>query len=160
MRLDSTNGVGQLEVTVAGYEFPDDLSELSAANWLEVDVSVRTPHGWGTSRVACMQTWSAADFADWLAALGAGRIVGKSNMLFSEPNLQFQTGAQTAQEVTVHVWFILELPGEWQMDDAPDADSRHYIGEMDITVPRAALRTAAESLRTELWDFPVRKTKS
>src|SRR5262245_51669297 len=103
MRLAGADGVGDLGATGAGYEFPDGLSEQSTANWLEVDVSVRTPDGWGTSRVACMHTWDAAYFADWLDALGARRSVGESVMLFPEPNLQLRVVPQTAQEVTVHV---------------------------------------------------------
>jgi len=50
MQLESVDGLGELMVTIVGYEFPDDLSDDLTANWLEIDVQVRTPHGVETSR--------------------------------------------------------------------------------------------------------------
>jgi len=79
-------------------------------------------------------------------------------MVFPEPNLQLEMITQTDQEVTLHVYFILEQPGEWDMDDALD-EGRHYIGMMDLWLPRVALHTAAESLRAELLHFPIRETQ-
>jgi hypothetical protein len=158
VRLESIDGVGTLEITLAGYESPDEISERSEANWLETDQYVRTGHGQGVSRVACMNTWDAADFADWLDALAARQFLSRRFMVFPEPNLQLEMITQTDQEVTLHVYFILEQPGEWDMDDALD-EGRHYIGMMDLWLPRVALYTAAESLRAELLHFPIRETQ-
>jgi hypothetical protein len=52
MHLKGADGISELSVTLAGYESPNNLNDVTAANWLEVDISVRTPHGSGTSRVA------------------------------------------------------------------------------------------------------------
>jgi hypothetical protein len=122
MRLEGNDGVCMLELTNTGYETYDDLSECEttnwqATNWLETDIRVRTPHGWGTSQVACMQTWDAAYFADWLDALSRHRI-GIYDIVFPEPNLALRAVALVMQNVRLQVSFILERPGEWQMDDA------------------------------------------
>src|SRR5258708_6660247 len=166
MRLEGSDGVSALELTIAGYEFPDDLSDRDTANWLEFDLRVRTPHGQGTSRVGCMHTWDVSELADYLDALGARRfwLRGVPVPLFPEPNLQLGCSVLLAalrpHRVTLHVSFILERPGEWQMDDAPAAESTHYIGKMDLKVPRVALREAAASLRAELRRFPVREAST
>jgi hypothetical protein len=158
MQLASLDGAGELMVTIAGYEFPDDLSQEDTANWLEVDLSVWTPHGRGSSRVACMTTRSAAEFADWLDALGARRVGTRFPMLFPEPNLQLKVLAWGPDHVSLHVYFILERPGQWEMDDTPDQEgARYYSGEMDLKLRLAALCTAAASLRAELRNFPRRE---
>lgn len=160
MRLVSLDGASEMAITIAGYECPEDASKEDA-NWLEVDVSVRTPHGRGVSRVACMTTWNAVAFADWLDALGARRFGTPSIMLFGEPNLQFQASDQWAHQVMLLVYFILERPGEWEMDDASQQKSdRHYIGKMQIRVRSSALRMAAASLRAELHRFPIREPRT
>jgi hypothetical protein len=166
MRLESSDGVSALELTVAGYESPDDLSDWQTANWLEVDLRVRTPHGQGTSRVACMHTWDVSELADWLDAHGARRLWIRAAPFFlaPEPNLQLWfsglLAALWSHRIALHVYFILEQPGEWQMDDASDAESTHYIGEMGLKVARAALREAAAALRAELRLFPVREAST
>ncbi|MGZ3599610.1 MAG: WapI family immunity protein [Ktedonobacterales bacterium] len=159
MRLESIDGVGTLEITLAGYESPDETSERSEANWLETDLHVRTGHGQGTSRVACMHTWDAADFVDWLNALATRQSISRRSMVFPEPDLQLEMITQTDQEVTLNVYFILEQPGEWDMDDALD-EGRRYIGMMDLRLPRVALHTAVESLRAELLHFPIREAQT
>ena len=160
MQLKGVDGIRELRITFAGYEFSNDLSDASTANWLEADINVQTPHGWGTSRVACMHTWDALSLDDWLDTLGAQRLVGELEMLFPEPNLQFRVAHQTAREITFHVGFILERPGQWQMDDAHNVDSSNYVGEMGLTMSYAALLTASESLRVEVQNFPIRKAES
>ena len=160
MQLRGADGISELRVTIAGYEFHNTLNDVSAANWLEIDISVRTPHGSGFSRVACMRTWDAVSFADWLDALGARRPVDYLDIAFREPNLQIRVVRQTAREITFHVWFILERPGLWQMDDSHNADSSTYAGELNLTVPYAAVLTASESLRVELQNFPIREAES
>lgn len=159
MRLESLDGTTNLVVSIAGYEFPDDLSELHTANWLEADLDVQTLHGRGTCRTACMMTWDAARFADWLEALGTQQVGTPTMMGFPEPNLQMQVTGQALRYIRFHVYFILESPGYWKMDDAQEGN-RYYIGGVDITVRRAALLAAAESLRSELQNFPVRTPKT
>ncbi len=160
MQLNGADGIGELRVTIASYEFPNILNEVTAANWLEIDISVRTPHGSGTSRVACMRTWDVVSLADWLDALGAQRPMDCLDIAFPEPNLQIRVVHRMPEELTFHVYFILERPGMWQMDDAHNVDSSNYIGEMDLTVPYAALLTASEYLRTALQNFPIREVES
>ncbi len=164
MRLASLDGATNLTATIADYEFPDDLNDLNTANWLEVDLTVQTPHGWGTCRTGCMLTWHAIAFADWLEALGVDRVKTPALMAFPEPNLQLKVTDQSSQHIRLHVTFVLEHPGRWEMDDEMDStpvqeSKRYYVGEMDFTVRRAALRTAAESWRADLRRFPVRVPK-
>lgn len=158
MWLKSIDNDAELGLTIAGYESLDYLSDRDTANWLEIDVSVQTAHGRGVSRVPCMHTWDAVTFATWLAAFDSHHPLDQNDMLpwlCPEPNLQFQMVSQAAREVIIHVYFILEQPGEWEMDDAKEGRN-YYIGTMDLKVRRTDLRAAAESLRAELQHFPVR----
>lgn len=161
MRLEGQDGVCELSWTIIGYEAPEDVSERETSdwrttNWLEAVIRVRTPHGWGVSQVACTQTWDAARFADWLDNVSRRRIC-ITGIAFPEPNLALRAVAFLTQHVRLHVEFILEQPGEWHMDNAPNQVSNdYYIGEISMNVSRASLRTAAESLRAELKHFPPR----
>ena len=102
MQLKGVDGIGELRVTLAGYAFPKNLIDMSAANWPAVDIRVQAPHGSGTSRVACMRAWDAVSFADWLDARGARRPVDHRDMIFPEPNLQIQVAHQTVGEITAN----------------------------------------------------------
>ena len=156
MRLEGNDGISELSLTIVGYETADDGSQYESANWLETTIHIETPHGWGTSQVACMQTWDAVELADWLDMLGRRRF-GVSGIVFPEPNLALRAVVLGTQRVRLRVGFILEKPGEWHMDDAStDANSANYIGEMSIKVSRASLRAAAESWRAEIERFPPR----
>jgi hypothetical protein len=107
-----------------------------------------------------MLTWNAAEFADWLDAIGT---VGTQpppfqSFVFPDPNLQLGVLAQDPKQVQLHVYFILELPGQWEMDDASaEYGDRNYSGTMDLTLSRAALHQAAASVRAELQSFPRRE---
>ena len=156
MRIEGHDGISGLSLTIVGYETSDDVSQHESANWLETTLHIQTPHGWGTSQVACMQTWGAAELADWLDMIGRRRF-GISDMFFPEPNLDLRAVALGTQHIRLLVRFILEKPGEWHMDDAStNANSSNYIGEMSIKVSRASLRAAAESWRAEIERFPIR----
>jgi hypothetical protein len=156
MRLEGSDGISELRLTVVGYETSDDVSQHEAANWLESVIHIQTPHVWGSSLVAFMQTWDAAGLANWLDMLGRRRF-GVSGIVFPEPNLAFRAVALGTQRVSLRVWFILEKPGEWHMDDAStNANSDNYIGEISLKVSRASLRAAAESWRAEIERFPPR----
>jgi len=106
-----------------------------------------------------MLTWDVAAFADWLDAFGTRGTLPPSlaSFGFPEPNLQLEVRAQQPQHVGFHVFFILERPGQWEMDDmsAQETD-RHYIGAIDLLVSRTALHRAATSLRADLQSFPQR----
>ncbi len=134
MQLKSIDSVAELGLTIAGYEFPNRLLERDAANWLEIDLSVQTTQGWGISRVPCMHTWDATQLAAWLAAFDSRHALDQNDMRSwpcPEPNLQFHIISAAEQEVVMRVNFILEQPGEWEMNDAQEG-ARYYIGTMDL----------------------------
>jgi hypothetical protein len=153
--LESANGSESLEVTVIGYEFPNDTSERGTANWLQADVSVKTQHGWGTSRAPFMHTWDASNLALWLESLSGFDSEVERIMVFPEPNLQLMVIDRTPQDIALHVDFILEQPGNWKMDDAVD-NFRSYVGSMNLNLTKVAVLKAAISLRSELGQFPQR----
>ncbi len=110
-----------------------------------------------------MLTWDVAEFADWLDAFGIPGTPPPSRSYFGfpEPNLQLEVRAQELQHVGLHISFILERPGRWEMDDMfAQKTDRHYIGAMDILVLRTGLHRAAASLRAELQSFPQRTPKA
>lgn len=157
MRIEGSDGANWIEVTLAGYEFPDEIIERETMNWLETDLRVRTFHGRGVSRVALMRTWDAADFAHWLESLSAAYVGSESIMIFPEPNLQMKAVRWPAY-VAIDIYFILEQPGQWDMNDAfYPTSSHHYVGNMTIDIALPALHAAAASLRSDLLRFPVRE---
>jgi hypothetical protein len=161
MRLESLTSTNQLIVTIAGYESPADVRQSSNDDWLEINLSVRTPYGRGSCQVAAMTTGTAAAFADWLDALGAGPVQIQPLMLFPEPNLQLKVIAYSGEHVSLQIRFILERPGQWEMDDAPPQEGdRFYSGEMNMMLGTMALRSAAESLRAELRSLPLHESES
>lgn len=167
MHLASLDGSAELTLTIAGYAYPNDLSDEVTANWLDVDLNVRTPHGWGTSRADIMLTWNGEQFVYWLDAIATASTElppmwftgGTSLDVYPFPeNLAVSRRAQDPQNIRLEVYFVLELPGHWEMDDSStEYGQHHYVGRMELMVPRAALVSAAESLRAELQRFPRRQ---
>jgi hypothetical protein len=148
MHLESLDGSAELTLTIAGYAFPDNLSSETDVNWLEVDLSVRTPHGSGTSRICPMLTWNGDQFVEWLEAITAVDSAPPPplsflpypnnlvvNVLAKDPqnkglppyiisgfpfpdNFSVSVLAKDPQNIRLEVYFVLELPGHWEMDDS------------------------------------------
>jgi hypothetical protein len=109
-----------------------------------------------------MLTWNGDQFVEWLEAITAVDSAPPPLSCLPYPNnLVVNVLAKDPQNIRLDVYFLLELPGHWEMDDSSaEYGQDHYVGSMELMVPQAALRFAAASFRVELQRFPRRKPES
>ncbi|MFN8075369.1 MAG: hypothetical protein U0Q15_08130 [Kineosporiaceae bacterium] len=166
MLLRSTDGT-ELELTVAGYEFPD-LAELADAsdwdaNWLVVA---------GRLVLADGRTWSFRDpslvvdeaqqLGRWLLAAADGRVpevpvaepkepADRRMLVFVEPNLAFSVARREAGSVAVRVWLSHETVAPW-VEEPWAFDAQEIV----LVVPAAELAAAGKVWLDAMSAFPRR----
>ena len=146
--LEGTNG-RRFELTLVGYEFPDEQDDEWDANWLVVRISAADdPDAW-TAEEARLLTWEVDDLADWLDAV-AESPAAVAEIEFTEPDLMFER-IDGDGAACVRVWFENAFRPP---DVPPDEDVL-----IDFAVTPAALRAGAASLRAQLRRFPRREKK-
>lgn len=154
MHLRGRQGT-ELELGIAGYQFPDELVDPWESNALLVSVRVLAAEGSWEVVDPCLTTWEGAELARWLAAvarrpdlLAAGRA-----LTLTEPNLVVTATAVRGEpdRVDLHACVALELRPPWLKSAA---------GSTNLCVPldvdRAQLARAAAALRADLARFPPR----
>jgi hypothetical protein len=143
--LEGTNGE-RLELTLVGYEFPDEADDEWDANWLVVRISAAdAPDAW-TAEEACLLTWEVDELAGWLDA-AADAPAAVDDLEFTEPNLVLERVEEGGTGI-VRVWFenAFRPPGVPEDEDVL----------IDFALAPPALRAAAGSLRDQLRRFPRR----
>lgn len=151
MLLRGSEG-NELELTIAGYQFPDEERDPWDSNWLLVSVRVLSPEGSWSVVDPCLTTWEAKRLVSWLVH-AAAREPNERPMTFTEPNLTVVAGpvAGDANAVHVRAMFALELRPPWSH---AAAGSDNLV--VDLDVRRGDLARAAASLLTDLVEFPQR----
>ncbi|CAN5877238.1 hypothetical protein BH24DEI2_BH24DEI2_01590 [soil metagenome] len=138
-----------LELTVAGYEFPNLENEPYDSDWLYITIRVTHPRGSWTSTDPSLLTDEVAPLADWLEAIADVRTV-ESETGFIEPNLSFVLLEGDVRKV--RVYFELESRPSWA--------AAAWAGLEDLWLEFAVvpdmLRDAAASLRSQSAKFPSR----
>ncbi len=151
MLLRSADG-SELELGIAGYEFPRGGLGEDDDNWLRIRVQVGSPRGSWEATAPTMQTWEIARLADWLEDASRRRVAPFARLEFLEPSLAFEVRRVADGWVALRAYFELQLRPAWAW--------RGYVGEPDLWVDLAVateeLGVASESLRVELERFPVR----
>ncbi len=142
----------ELELTIAGYQFPDEERDPWDSNWLLVSVRVLAPEGSWEVVDPCLTTWEAKRLVSWLIH-AAARDPSAVPMTFTEPNLTVTARSRTRAPLRVHVraCFALELRPPWAHTAAGSDDLC-----VDLDVPREDLARAAASLLADLVKFPQR----
>jgi hypothetical protein len=144
----------ELELAIAGYQFPAQEHDPWDSNALLVSVRVLAPEGSWEVVDPCLTTWEGAQLVRWLAALAqradllAGRPLG-----LHEPNLTM-TATPLRDEpdrVAVRACFALERRPPWLKSAAGSANLC-----VELDVGRDQLATAATDLRADLARFPQR----
>lgn len=142
----------ELELRIAGYQFPEEERDPWDSNWLLVSVRVLSPEGSWSVEDPCLTTWEAKRLVSWLVQ-AAAREPSAVPITFTEPNLTVVAGAVAGDPNAVHVRaaFALELRPPWARTAAGSDDLT-----VDLDVRRGDLARAAASLLSDLVDFPQR----
>ena len=151
MLLHGAEG-NELELAIAGYQFPDEARDPWDSNWLLVSVRVLSPEGSWAVDDPCLTTWEAKRLVSWLVH-AAAREASAAPMTFTEPNLTVIAGPVAGDPNAVHVRasFALELRPPWARTAAGSDNLT-----VDLIVRRGDLARAAASLLSDLVEFPQR----
>ncbi len=142
----------ELELSITGYQFPDDERDPWDSNSLLVAVRVLAPERSWSVVDPCLTTWEAKRLVAWLVH-AAGREPSPAPITYSEPNVTVtaRSVAGAAHRVRVRASFALELRPPWAHTAA---GSDHLV--VDLEVGRGDLARAAASLLEDLAEFPQR----
>jgi hypothetical protein len=142
----------ELELRIAGYQFPDEERDPWDSNWLLVSLRALSPEGTWAVEDPCLTTWEAKRLVSWLVH-AAAREPSAVPMTFTEPNLTVVAGPVAGDPDAVHVRasFALELRPPWAHTVAGSDNLT-----VDLEVRRGDLARAAASLLSDLVQFPQR----
>lgn len=117
MRLIGTDGYG-VELSVAGYQFPDAVDPQQRQSWLVIEGSAHCPQGTWPFRWQALTADDAVELALWLgraAAQTSGAEYDRSGRLdFTEPNLAFAFAWSDSGLVELRVSLDLEFSPPWR----------------------------------------------
>ena len=150
MRLVGANG-DQVELDIAGYQFPDIADEQWDSNWLNITITATVDHRSWTSRDPSLLTMEVEELARWLEAVTDAKEVDRE-LEFTEPNLAFQLDAISGAEIHLRVWFECESRPAWKPNRV--ADARDLAATLSVSPTE--LRRAAADLHSQLARFPTR----
>jgi hypothetical protein len=148
--LIGENG-GRFELAILGYQFPAIVDDDWDSNWLNIRIHVETERGGWSATDPSLTTADVIRLADWLEAIAEAK-GQESEVDFIEPNLSFGLHAESADEVTLRIWFELESRPPW----APSSVAGERDVWIDLNVRRGDTRRAAAELRAQLQEFPPR----
>ena len=144
----------ELELGIAGYQFPEERFDPWDSNWLLVAVRVRAAEGSWEVVDPCLTTWEGAELARWLGAIARRPdLLAARPLTLTEPNLTVTAAARRGEpeRVAVRACFALELRPPWLKSAAGSANLC-----VDLDVDRTQLARAATDLRADLARFPQR----
>ena len=145
----------QLQMSVAGYEFPDVLDDPSDANWLVIWLALQSLHGawcWQVEDAGCL-TWELDDCISWLRQLSKGELVDSESCGFSEPDIRFETIRDDDGHM---VGLSFNLMDEFQPPTKVLVPRENNIVTLRFHTPPEVLDEFAASLAADLATFPVR----
>ncbi|WP_280423645.1 WapI family immunity protein [Nocardia carnea] len=152
MRLIDSDGYG-VELTVAGYQFPDHIDPRIRYSWLIIAGTANCPEGNWSFRWQALTLDDAVELAEWLRRIAAAAEPGgdplpePARLEFTEPNLSF-LAASVAGGVELRIGLDLEFSPPW--------NRRVTAGEPTVVTTRlgaAQLTTAAEDLGAEVGSY-------
>ncbi len=145
----------KLEISVAGYEFPDNVKDPFDANWLIFRVALQSVFGawrWQVEDAGAL-TWELEDCVDWMRALAAGKPVSNEIYAFSEPDVSFQVIRQEDGSV---IGLTVHLMDEFQPPTKVLVPRENNIVSLRFHTPPAILKSFAARLNASLVRFPQR----
>ncbi len=156
MTAKLTNDRFHMEMSVAGYEFPDVPEEkINDANWLLLRISLRMVYGawfWQVEDAGSL-TWELQDCIDWLTELSLGSAVASERCGFSEPDISFET---IRDEQGAVVGLTMYLMDEFQPPTKVLVPRENNLVALRFHTPPEVLQEFATQLAEELSHFPQR----
>ncbi|HEX2905826.1 MAG TPA: hypothetical protein VHO69_03130 [Phototrophicaceae bacterium] len=152
-----TNDRFCLEISVAGYEFPNMIEDYEDANWLVIRVALRSVYGawcWQVEDAGAL-TWELEGCIQWLRNLSAGTPVAEESYGFSEPDIRFETIRNERGEMA---GLAVNLMDEFQPPTKVLVPRQNNIVALRFHTPPEVLRSFAEALAESLTHFPRRGT--
>jgi hypothetical protein len=147
VRLAGREG-NELELSLVGYQHPEEAVDPWDSNGLLVAVRVVSPHGTWHVVDPCLTTWEAARLASWLGSVAAGPDGAGRRLV--EPNLSV-VASPAGERLGLRVCFELETRPPWAPTVAGGRDLC-----VDLDVARHEAVAAAADLRADLARFPRR----
>jgi hypothetical protein len=144
-----------LQMSVAGYEFPDVTNDVHDANWLLIRLSLQSQYGawhWQVEDAGAL-TWELDDCIHWLLALVANKPVDKESCGFSEPDIRFET---IRGEDGLVIGLSINLMDEFQPPTKVLVPRENNIVNLRFHTPSDVLRDFADNLAEELTAYPLR----
>lgn len=140
----------ELELSIAGYQFPEERRDPWDSNALLVAVRVAAPEGTWEVIDPCLTTWEAGHLVRWLT-LAAHLHPGQDPPGFVQPNLTLVSRGLTSDGRR-------RLKACFELERRPPWSRTRGAGNLcvDLDVDRHQLAEAAHSLAEELADFPRR----
>ncbi|MCB9450571.1 MAG: hypothetical protein H6672_03985 [Anaerolineaceae bacterium] len=150
-----TNDRFRMEIAVAGYEFPEEGTDIYDANWLLLRVRLKVVYGAWTWQVedAGALTWELEDAVGWLRALAAGEQVEQEWCGFSEPDIRFETIRNNDGDP---VGLTVQLMDEFQPPTKVLVPRENNIVTLRFHTPPDVLSSLANQLEKNLAKFPQR----
>ncbi|MET8800680.1 hypothetical protein ABZV91_30370 [Nocardia sp. NPDC004568] len=152
MRLIDSDGYG-VELSVAGYQFPDHIDPRIRYSWLVIAGTANSPDGNWFFRWQALSLDDTIELADWLRRIaaeaqpGGTPADGPARLAFTEPNLSF-TATRAGSEIELRIGLDLEFSPPW--------DRRAAAGSPYIVTARlsaADIATAAKDLGAEVDSY-------
>lgn len=150
MRLIDSDGYG-VELTVAGYQFPDHIDPRIRYSWLIIAGAANCPEGNWSFRWQALTLDDAVELAEWLRRIAAADpgdpLPEPARLEFTEPNLSF-TALSLAGAVELRIGLDLEFSPPW--------NRRVTAGEPTVVPARldpAELAVAAADLEAEVGSY-------
>ncbi|MGW0182135.1 WapI family immunity protein [Nocardia sp. NPDC003345] len=149
MRLIDSDGYG-VELSVAGYQFPDHIDPRIRYGWLVIAGTANCPEGNWSFRWQALTLDESVELADWLKRIAAEAepdgepAAGPARLAFTEPNLGF-TATRSGDAVELAIALNLEFSPPW--DRRTDGDSPFVV---TVRPAPADIATAAKELGAEV----------
>jgi len=134
------------ELSIAGYEYPNAVTELYDSNWLIIKISVSDSQGTWNVTEPCLLTYDVSRLANWLEKIDSENFQ-EVECDFLEPVLSFRVIDDNGKKV-LHIRFMLEAIPDW----AHGQDEY----SIEFTLSELNLKSASENLRKQLEKYPQR----
>ena len=137
----------ELEFKIIGYELPENLGPSYEANFLYIELNVKSIYGnWQTDNCA-LSTTDVGQIIDWFHSLVQNKVV-IPDLKFVEKGISFEYVESTDS----HVQFRILL----HCDCIPKNMENIQTYPIDFKLNKEELKTVHEHLQNELNSFPTR----
>lgn len=145
----------ELQMSVAGYEFPEVTNDPYDANWLVIGIALQLVYGawhWQVEDAGAL-SWELEDCILWLEQLSQGEAVAQEQFGFSEPDISFEVIRNDDGSV---VGLTMYLMDEFQPPTKVLVPRENNIVALRFHTPPEVLHEFAQGLAEDLKQFPRR----